>query len=330
MSKCDAFAGTYQGEKAIWIRFGQYEAALLPDIGGNLIAFRNVENGYQLLHEPTEEEMTTFKESPVIHGIPFLFPPNRYEDGKFRWLGRTYQFPINEPSTGNHLHGFLHKAVWTVDDFGHSDLESHVTVSIQIDENHPVYEHFPHSFTVRLRYSLSADGLSQHLTIRNDGEELLPCLYAFHTAINAPFAPGSAAQDYKVKLTIGKRWELNERMLPTGKHIPLTVGEEQLRDDGIYPFFEALDNHYTVLPQNGRNRMELTDTRRGVTLVYDVGTSYKQWMIWNHFAIEGFFCPEPQVNLVNAPNVDLPADEIGLFGLAKGEFWEETARLYLK
>ena len=42
------------------------------------------------------------------------------------------------------------------------------------------------------------------------------------------------------------------------------------------------------------------------------------------------FCPEPQINLVNAPNVDLPADDIGLFGLAPGEIWEATSRLYLK
>ncbi|MNI98092.1 Aldose 1-epimerase [compost metagenome] len=76
--------------------------------------------------------------------------------------------------------------------------------------------------------------------------------------------------------------------------------------------------------------MELTDTRLGVTLVYDVGTSYKQWMIWNNEARGKFFCPEPQINLVNAPNVNLPGDEIGLFSLAPGEIWEETARFYVK
>ncbi|MBW7458809.1 aldose 1-epimerase, partial [Paenibacillus sepulcri] len=139
-----------------------------------------------------------------------------------------------------------------------------------------------------------------------------------------------SAADYRVKLTIGSRWEMSERMLPTGEFLPLTAEEEQLKGEGVYPFFTELDNHYTAVPQNGRNRMELTDTKLGRTLVYDVGTSYKQWMIWNNFATEGFFCPEPQINLVNAPNVDLPADEIGLFSLAPGEIWEETGRLYLK
>lgn len=100
----------------------------------------------------------------------------------------------------------------------------------------------------------------------------------------------------------------------------------------LSPFFESMDNHYTAVPQNGRNRMELTDLRSKVTLVYDVGTSYKQWMIWNNNAAEGFFCPEPQINLVNSPNLKEPLDRelIGLFGLEPGEIWEETSRLYVK
>jgi aldose 1-epimerase len=75
--------------------------------------------------------------------------------------------------------------------------------------------------------------------------------------------------------------------------------------------------------------MDLYDARENVTFVYDVGTAYKQWMIWNNNRSERFFCPEPQINLVNAPNVNLPADEIGLFGLKPGEIFEETSRIYI-
>lgn len=64
-------------------------------------------------------------------------------------------------------------------------------------------------------------------------------------------------------------------------------------------------------------------------LIYDVGTSYKHWMVWNQFAGGKFFCPEPQINLVNAPNIkNIPAEEMGLFGLTPGEKWEETSFLY--
>lgn len=325
-----AYEGFYQGEKAVWLQSGPYEAAILPDVGGNLIAFRDTKQGYRFLREPAESEMKSFKENPGTHGIPVLFPPNRYEDGNFPWNGQTYQFPVNEKATGNHLHGFLHTIPWTLEEFGTTALESYVSVSVSINKDHPVYAFLPHSFTFRLRYTVSAAGLSQQVFIRNEGDQVMPCLLAFHTAINTPFAEGSTSEDYKLRMTVGQRWELNERMLPTGQYQDLSEGEKLMQGDGVNPYFDAMDNHYTAVPQNGRNRMELTDTKLDKTLVYDVGTSYKQWMIWNNNACQQFFCPEPQINLVNAPNIDLPAEEIGLFGLAPGEIWEETARLYIK
>jgi aldose 1-epimerase len=324
-----AVEGVYQGERAVWLRAGQYEAALLPEIGGNLIAFRDVERGHRYLREPLPEEMEAFKANPAIHGIPVLFPPNRYEDGKLRWRGNVYQLPVNEASTNNHLHGYAHSSAWELVRYGADNGESFAEVKLTVDKGQKLYDYLPFRFTIRLRYALSALGLSQQVTLVNEGEDDMPVLLAFHTAINAPFVPDSTARDCKLKLTIGSRWELSERMLPTGRHQPLSPEEEAMKADGVYPFFAAMDNHYTAAPQNGRNRMELTDTRVGATLVYDVGTSWKQWMIWNNGAQEGFFCPEPQVNLVNAPNTDLPAEEIGLFSLAPGEIWEETSRLYV-
>ncbi|TBL79489.1 aldose 1-epimerase [Paenibacillus thalictri] len=325
-----AFEQQYFGEPAVWLNAGPYEAAVLPNIGGNLIAFRDTEKGYHFLHEPGLEEMEQFRARPFVHGIPVLFPPNRYEDGKFPWNGRTYTFPVNEPATGNHLHGFLHSVPWKVEQYGVNGEESFVQLSIKVDAAHSVYEFFPHEFTFQLRYTLSDKGLQQHVLIRNDGAEPMPCLLAFHTSLNAPFAPGSKAEDYRFKMTLGSRWELDERMLPTAEKQPLSAQEEQLKGEGIYPFFESMDNHYTAVPQNGRNRGELTDLREKVTLVYDAGTSYKMWMIWNNGATPGFFCPEPQMNLVNAPHVQLPAEETGLFSLTSGELWEATSRLYVK
>lgn len=325
-----AFEQLFHQEPAVWLKWGSYEAAVLPKVGANLIAFRDTSNNYAFLREPGADEMEIFKENPGVHGIPVLFPPNRYEDGTFTWNGKTYTFPVNEPATGNHLHGFFHTAVWSVTDFGVNKTESYVTLNISIDESHPIYTYLPHKFSIQLRYALNDLGLHQHVLVHNEGTDAMPCMIAFHTAVNAPFAPNSTADDCRFTLTTGNRWELSERMLPTGKFQALSAEEEAMKTTGLNPFWQSMDNHYTSEPRNGRNAMELTDTREGVTLVYDVGTAYKQWMIWNNGNTPGFFCPEPQLNLVNAPNVDLPADQIGLVSLEPGGTWEETSRLYVR
>ncbi|THF84140.1 aldose 1-epimerase [Cohnella fermenti] len=326
-----AYEGTYHDEQAIWLQAGPYEAAVLPRIGANLIAFRDTDRGYSFLREPGEAEMDAFRGNPGVHGIPVLFPPNRYDAGKFPWEGTTYQLPVNETARGNHLHGFAHTTPWKVERFGADEAASRVALTLSVSEGHEVYAHYPFDFTLTLEYTLSEEGLLQRVSVRNDGPKRLPCLLAFHTAINAPFARGSETADVAFKLTIGDRWEMgpDDRMLPTGRFQPLSDGEVKMREGGQSPFFESMDNHYTAKTQNGRNYMELTDSRAGAKLVYDVGTAYRMWMIWNNGARGGFFCPEPQINLVNAPNVDLPAEDIGLIGLEQGELWEETSRLYV-
>lgn len=325
-----AYEGEFHGEAAVWLLAGDFEAAVLPRVGANLIALRHKSRGYRILREPEPGEMEAFKANPGVHGIPVLFPPNRYEDGRFPWKGKEYRFPINEPARNNRLHGFVHTLPWEVERYGADGGEARVVLSLRVDESHPIYAYLPHRFTLTLVYTLSEEGLHQQIRVRNDGEDEMPCLLAFHTAINAPFAPGSKAGDCRVKITVGKRWEMNERMLPTGRFQPLGPVEAELPASGISPYFEEMDNHYTAAPQDGRNRMELTDSRERVKLVYDVGTGFKHWMVWNGYNSGSFFCPEPQVNLVNAPNVSgLPPEEIGLIGLEPGAIWEETSRLYL-
>jgi aldose 1-epimerase len=325
-----AFAGEYQGEKAIWLRAGHYEAALLPAIGGNLVAFRDTEKAYTLLREPSLDEMADFRERPMVHGIPILFPPNRYKDGKFSLNGLQYEFPVNESKTGNHLHGFFYNIPWNVSDFGTNDTESYVTIEQNVDENHSAYPYFPHTFHFSVRYALSETGLKQEVSITNLGEAAMPCMLGFHTAFNAPFAPNSTKEDISFTMSIGERWELDDRMLPTGSYQPLAEGEQAMKGSGVSPYFAEMDNHYTSQPQGGINAAIITDHKEKVRLVYDAGTGYKQWMIWNNGANGKYFCPEPQINTVNAPNLDLPAEQIGLVLLNKGQSWTETSRLFVE
>lgn len=320
----------FYGERAIVLHWRNMQAIVLPDFGANVVSYRDLEHGFALLHEPKAHEMADFKRAPYLYGIPILLPANRYDGGIIRYAGKRIQLPVNEVDRQTHLHGMLYDFSWGIKDSGGGTDESYVVLSVQVTKESPLYLQWPFCFTVELTYELNEYGLSQHLLVRNDGDAPMPCLFGFHTAINAPFVENGNAEDYRCRISIGERWELDHRGLPTGLRLSLNDYEQMMRDNGAYPFAVPMDNHYTALPSHGYNRMELLDTKNDVTLVYDVDANFRQWMVWNNDARSGFFCAEPQVTIVNAPNVNLPCEEIGLFPIKPKEVWEAHSRLYVR
>ena len=329
MTERYAKRGTYEDVPAVYLKHGRYSAILLPTIGGNLISLRDDERGYRFIREPEGEEWAGFTAKPMVHGIPVLFPPNRYDAGVFEFDGRTYRLPVNEERTGNHLHGFLYQSEWEVADLADNEQESRVTVKLVFDENHPDFAYFPHRMAFLHTYTLSSAGLAQRFEARNDSALALPFMLGFHTTVNAPFAPGSTADDIEVGLSVGEQWELNARMLPTGRSLPLNEGERLLREGRGNPYFASLDNHYSASAVDGRNAMTIRDRKAGATFVYEAGDAYKHWMVYNSSANGVFFCPEPQTGMVNAPNVQLPAETTGVLRLEPGASWSAVSRMYV-
>jgi aldose 1-epimerase len=330
MTQHYAKQGVYESEPAILLKYGSYSAILLPRIGGNLISFRDDDRDFRFIREPEGADWEAFIQRPMVHGIPVLFPPNRYDGGKFEFDGRTYRFPVNEELTGNHLHGFVYQSEWEVVSFGSTDEGSSVTVRLHFDKQNPDYTYFPHVFTLTQTYTLSAEGLKQHFEAVNESAETMPFMLGFHTTVNAPFAQGSTYEDLECGISIGERWELSGRMLPTGNKLPLNQGELLLKEGKGNPYFESLDNHYTATGNGGDNTMTIYDRRVNARFVYETGEAYKHWMIYNGAANGKFFCPEPQTGMVNAPNVNLPIEQTGLIRLEQGEKWSAVSRMYLE
>lgn len=321
--------GEWHGEKAVWLAAEGYEAVLLPELGGNMVRFREISRDYRFLHEPGENEMGRFKERPTHYGIPVLFPPNRLQDGMLPWNGRVYQFPINNTAMNNHSHGFLMRESWELLSYGTAEGRAYAAVQVKVGPEHPAYAYFPQRFTFRMTYTLGRDGLTQRVLVVNEGQESMPVLLGFHTSVNAPFAPDSEPSDCRFTLNVGQRIEMGERMLPTGRLLELTPWEESMRKEGVYPYEAPLDHHYTSSRDGGPNRMELSDMRLGVKLVYETGEAYGHWMLFNNGAAPGYFCPEPQTCRVNAPNLDIPQEESGIIEVEPGGKWEAVSRFYM-
>ncbi|SHJ93553.1 aldose 1-epimerase [Alicyclobacillus tolerans] len=313
----------YAGEEAIQLTADGYEAILLPKRGGNLVALRQPAQSLRFLREP-ENRMDAFKHSPLRFGIPVLFPPNRYDHGRFKLLGKQYQLPMNEPEYQNHLHGILYHLPWDVLDMG----ENYVILCQEIKVGHPFYEFWPHDFSLILKYKLNSLGLHQEARMENHGDEPMPCMLGFHTSLQIPFHTQSAPLDYRFQADIEQRWELNERMLPTGRRLSLNSWEKQMDENGIYPFDSIMDNLYSAKEREDSQRAILTDQRLGVRFIYETDRQYRFWMIWNNKASGDIFCVEPQTCIGNAPNVALPTEETGIIFIEPHGVWTARSRLY--
>ena len=111
-------------EKELWtIEAAGQKAMILPEVGGELIEL--CIDGIEVFHKV--ESLEAVKAECTSYGLPILFPPNRIDGGHFTFAGKEYQFEVNEPATGNSLHGFLHKEPWEIEALQDMDFDPMLT-----------------------------------------------------------------------------------------------------------------------------------------------------------------------------------------------------------
>lgn len=250
------------------LNHGDWSCQTCPDFGMNTIALRY--KNKPILREPKTYE--NLMSSPVLYGIPLLFPPNRTKDGSFYFEGKTYQLPINEPIHHNHLHGSLYTASFQIVNKTSQSITAHFT-------NNGTY--FPFPFQMTIVDKLTDIGYNRTIKIKNIGNASMPVTFALHTTF---FEPAYFS------VPIGKRWICDDHFIPTGKKVALTPEQETYRDNFqpkrrcISGFYEAAGN----IAQVG----EFTYSVEG----------FDQWILYNGGGGKDYLCIEPQLGPVNALN----------------------------
>lgn len=325
---------TWEEEPILRFRAGGYEAVMIPGVGAQIIEMKDLTRGLDLLRIPDRRDLQAFKARPQIYGIPVLFPPNRIEDGKFPINGRVVQFPVNNATGNNHLHGFLRIRPWKVTRAIAFGEVAEVEAVFEGDQAKNEYAQYLNEFRFKMEYKLSRAGLEQKLTIINQGKEPLPIGVGFHTAFKVPFHPESKPEDCRIRVAVGRKWELNDRGLPTGKLLTLTPAEEAYRNDGVSPLGEPIYIHCTAekIQLDGKpfNGAVIEDRSKKLRLVYRTGSQYKHWAIWNDDGKQGFICSEPQSWVINAPHVRLAPEVTGYRELQPGETWTEECAIWVE
>ena len=251
------------------LKSGDWKASILPDFGGNLasLSFR----GENLLRLPKKEEERS--ETPFLYGSPLLLPPNRTRDGIFCFRGVQYELPVNEKEKNNHLHGLFYNAPFSII----SETKERCILCHQNRGNR-----YPFRFTILLTYLLSGEGLKLEAKVQNDDDRAMPVVLGFHTTFVEPSI---------CAVPIERRWERDERFLPTGRMLPLDTFEEKLKT-GCRIGKKKLAGYYTCVGHQVKVGSFLMTT----------SDAFNQFVLFNGGGNQGYVCIEPQTGPVNGLN----------------------------
>ena len=216
--------------------------------------------------------------------------PNRIADGRYTFGGEEHQLAINERRTGSAIHGLVRWVAWSLADR---------------DERGVVLEHdlhpqpgYPFALSLRLEYTLSADGLRVHTTATNAGPAPCPFGAGAHPYLRA----GSPTIDTSVLLLPA------HRVLSTGRDGEPGAWVEV--DGSELDFTRAraigatkVDDCFTGLERDGEGlaRVVLTSPEEGTTVTLWADESYGYLMLYSgddrpdvarrSLAVEPMTCP---------------------------------------
>ena len=234
------------------------QRAVVVEVGGGLRTY--CANGAELLDGYAEDAMCSSGRGQLL--IPW---PNRIEDGRYEFEGRTNQLPLSEVVLSNAIHGLVRWATWTVREEGSGRV-----VAEHVLHPQPGY---PYTLALSVEYSLSDAGLRVKTTATNTGSE--PCPYG--AGAHPYLTVGTATVDPVVLRVPARTVILSDaRALPVERRdvegtpydfrTPRTIGATVL--DSAYADLDRDDD--------GLVRVELHDpgTGRGLTLWADETFGY--------------------------------------------------------
>lgn len=234
--------------------------------------------------------------------------PNRLADGQYRFGGRHYQVPVNEPEKATALHGLGVFRDWEV----LSNSKSEVVLALRLGSD----AGYPFSVRVEARYMVSRDGLRAEIRGVNEGQTAAPYGSCPHPYL---VAGSGCVNDWTLELEADHYLSVfPQRMLPTAL-TPTAEGPFDFRSGrGIEQM--PIDNAFTGVAASSRGRCIARLTAcdgHGALLSWDPRAKWVQIYTGDHLrgnprgglAVEPMDCPPDAFNsgedlVVLAPGVE--------------------------
>lgn len=314
----------FQGTSVIEMKAGGYLALIAPTVGSNIMRLRDCSNKIEILRFHKEAAVKKLTASPEVYGLPTLYLPNRLNHGVLKVSDATYHLPVNEGRFQNYIHGFLHKRNHKVLETKTEGDRAIAKTQYIYDEKDLYFEYFPVKFQADYEFILDAEGMHYSFTLTNLSDKQMPYGVCNHSSFQAPFTKKGKARDIRIQIPAVKRCILNERRLPTGELRDLSAYDEQYVNGTQHAVKVPIDNDmYLVEPGELDGKpfygAIMTDIASGKRVCYEVDETFKFFIVWNDRGTKDYYCPEPMTWMVDAPNLDLPAQETGYRELAPKE-----------
>jgi aldose 1-epimerase len=303
----------------------QTAVSILADVGN--IAFRMDVKGHNVLWFPASVQ--SFREKPVLSGIPFLGPwANRLDEQAFYANGKRYALDMTLGNvTGAHpIHGFLWSAgQWKVVEMKADRGAAWVTSRLEFYRQPAWIAQFPFAHTVEVTYRLQEGGLEVAAKIENLSAEPMPVSIGFHPYFRLDDSP---RDDWTIAVAARTEWVLNADKLPVGETRPIErlfpdPRSVKLREFDIDHVFSDL-----VRDASGRAVMSVTGAKQKLEVVF--GPNYRAAVIYapKPAAAPGqdrnFICFEPMAGITNAMNLAHRGVYRELQTLPPGQIWRES------
>ncbi len=217
----------------------------IPEHGAVLIDVQL--NGQAILdaYQNQEELETNFYYKSALLA-PF---PNRLQDGKFTFEGKTYQFPINDTNTQNALHGFIYDKPFEIEEI--HCLADEACISLVYHYNGHL-SYYPFSFRMRVEYTIKSNHVFEvALEITNLETFPIPIGMGWHPYFKLST---SIVNDLKLQLPPLHQLEIDDRMLPTGE-LQLYSAFDMPKEIGL----TKLDTGFKYEKEKGRIELFLQD-----------------------------------------------------------------------
>lgn len=318
----------------IEMKAGGYLAIVAPTVGSNVARLRDCKNKLEILRYNKKKPITKLTANPCTYGMPTLYLPNRLKNGVLKVSDTTYQFPVNEGRFQNFIHGFLHTRNYEVVETKTEDDKAILKTRYVYDEKDLFFEYYPVKFQSDIEFILDKDGLHYSFTLTNQSDRQMPYGVCNHTSFAAPHSSKSKAKNIRLKLPAVKRLPVDFRQLPTPPYKKeLSAYDENYVNGTAHMIKFPINNdmyEIDTMEVDGKqfHGALITDTATGKRICYEVDDAFKFFIVWNDRGTKDYYCPEPMSWMIDAPNLDLPAEETGYIELAPGESKTVTERIY--